>query len=66
MYKIPMNTPVLVSLFNKVAASIKKRLQHRYFLVNFADFLRIFFKEHRRATAFDVCWFLSNIPLDKN
>ena len=38
-----MKTPVLESLFNKVAGLkfcnfIKKRLQHRYFTVNIAKF----------------------------
>ena len=40
-----MKTPALESLFNKVAgikaySFIKKRLQHRYFPVNIAKFLR--------------------------
>ena len=40
-----MKTPLLESLFNKVAGLqadcfIKKRLQHRYFLVDFAKFLK--------------------------
>ena len=46
--KIPRTTPLLESLFNKVAglqpeALLKKRLQHRYFLENFAKFLRAYF-----------------------
>ena len=43
--KIHLKTPVLESLFNRVsglrpAALLKKRLQHRCFLVNFVKFLR--------------------------
>ena len=46
MYKFHRKTPVLESLFNKVAGRqawnfIKKRLQHWRFPVKFAKFLRI-------------------------
>ena len=47
-----MKTPLLESVFNKVASLqadcfIKKRLQHRYFLVDFAKFLKTpFFTKH--------------------
>ena len=45
---IHRKTPVLESLFNKVAGLqvcnfIKKRLQHRYFLLNIAKFLKTAF-----------------------
>ena len=40
--QIHWKTPVLESLFNKVAdiALLKKRVWHRWFPVNFAKFLR--------------------------
>ena len=56
--KINRKTPVLESFFNKVAGFWpvtlrKKRLQHRCFPVNFANFLRtFFFKEHLRWLLF--------------
>ena len=55
--KVLQKTPVLKFLFNKAAGLqayyfIKKRLQHRYFLVNFAKILRApFFTEY-------LCWLL--------
>ena len=54
---ILQETPVLESLFNKVAGLqacnfIKKRLQHRYFPVKIAKFFKkTFFEEYLRKTA---------------
>ena len=62
-------TPMLESLFNKVAdlnASnfIKKRLRHRYFPVNIAEFFKnIYFEEHLRTAASEIehCFLKSNV-----
>ena len=66
MLQILQETPVLGSIFNKVAglkacSFIKKRLQDRCFRVKFAKLLRrTFFIEHIR-------WMLLNeIHVDKN
>ena len=59
--KFHRKTPVLESLFNKVAVLqacnfIKKRLlQHWCFPVKFAKFLNIYFEEHLRRTA-SICF----------
>ena len=50
-------TPMLESLLNKVAVLeawnfIKKRLQHRCFLVNFAKFLRTSFLQNTSGSCF--------------
>ena len=49
-------TPVLESLFNKVALKffIEKRLQRRYFPVKIAKFLRTVFVIRTPVTAFDL------------
>ena len=51
--QISQETLVLERLFNKVRKNLaKKRLQHRYFPVKFAKFLRTsFFEEHLPRTA---------------
>ena len=48
--------------FNKVTGLrprtlLKKRLQHRYFSVNFAKFLRTFFHRTRPGNCFCLLWF---------
>ena len=56
--KFDRKTSVLVSAFNKVAfRPEKKRLQHRYYLVKFAKFLRALFLQNTYGSdCFCVLW----------
>ena len=60
--QIWQETPVLESVFNKVAGLqtynfVKKRLQHRCYLLKFAKFLRtLFFTEHLFTVTASVCF----------
>ena len=63
LYNIHRNMPVLESLFSKAASLeaykfIKKRLQHRCFPVNIANFLRKLFLKHTT----DGCFCTWNSP----
>ena len=50
---------MLESLFNKVTCNfIKKRLQHRRFPVNIANFKNTYFEKHLRTTASDSSYIL--------
>ena len=57
---------MLEFVFNKVAGLkalnfIKKRLQHRRSPVKFAKFLKTYFEEHHRTTAFILCMSTTNV-----